>query len=148
MRTISATKRAYQSNKAGLVSSPTNPEVRLNELARLKDGWLNGKGRAINRNALNALARAFNKRFDRRLPLPHFYPTPEGGVQAEWTIGDCEISLEFTFPSLNAKFYAVRLFDKERKDPFLYQLNLDKDYNWKKLNELLSGVIGFFGAAS
>ena len=148
MRTINTTKRAYQSsNKAGLVSNPTNPEVRFNELARLQDGWLNGKGRAINRNALNALARAFNKHFDRRLPLPYFYPTPEGGVQAEWTIGDCEISLEFFLPSLATKLHAVSLLDKNKK-PFECQLNMQKNKNWKKLNELLTGVIGFFEARS
>ena len=92
------------------------------ELSQLKGGWLNGKGRAIDRNALNALVKAFGKHFDHSLPLPYLYPTAEGGVQAEWTIGDCEISLEFALPSLRAEFQAVRLFDKERKDPFGWRL--------------------------
>jgi hypothetical protein len=28
-------------------------------------------------------------------PHPHLYPTPEGGVQAEWAVGEYEISLMF-----------------------------------------------------
>lgn len=32
--------------------------------------------------------------FPDHLRLPYVYPTPEGGIQAEWTFNSTEISLE------------------------------------------------------
>ena len=84
--------------------------------------------------ALGVLIEMFDRRFDPNLPFPYMCSTALDRVHAEWTIGDCEISLEFSLPSLSAKLHAVSL--------------LDKNKNWKKLNELLTGVIGFFEARS
>lgn len=55
---------------------------RLEALAQRQDGWLHGKGRARDRAALTCLAQTFDEGFSPNLPLPHLYPTPEGGVQA------------------------------------------------------------------
>jgi len=63
-------------------------ESRLAALALLQDGWLDGEGRAIGRASLERLAKAFDKDFGQSLPQPYFYPTLEGGVRAEWTLGD------------------------------------------------------------
>ncbi len=75
---------------------PLDIETRLEELAQLQDGWLDGKGRAPDRASFIRLAQAFDERFSTDLPLPHLYPTPEGGVQAEWTLGPWEVSLEIS----------------------------------------------------
>jgi len=60
---------------------------RLLELETLSAGWLDGAGLPP---ALPALrnARAL-------LVPPRLYPTPEGGVQAEWTIGSYEFAVTF-----------------------------------------------------
>lgn len=97
--------------------------------------------------ALGVLIEMFDRRFDPNLPFPYMCSTALDRVHAEWTIGDCEISLEFSLPSLSAKLHAVSLLDKNKK-PFECQLNMQKNKNWKKLNELLTGVIDFFEARS
>ncbi len=62
--------------------------ARLIELGKLKDGWYDGHGKAP--------TRALLERTDAVLDLltslpglgePSLYPTPEGGLQAEWDLG-------------------------------------------------------------
>ena len=96
--------------------------------------------------ALGVLMEVFDKHFDHNLPSPYMCSTAVDRVHVEWTIGGCEISLEFALPSLRAEFQAVRLFDKEI--PFRWQLNLDKNEDWKILNELLTDVVCFFRTKS
>jgi hypothetical protein len=47
---------------------------RLADLAAIKDGWLDGEGKAITKNALAKAEELLN---------PHLFPTPEGGVSIE-----------------------------------------------------------------
>ena len=67
---------------------------RLDELRELKDGWIEGSGRAPDHSGLDWLTRSFEFYYPSSLGLPYAYPTPEGGIQFEWSIGTNEISLE------------------------------------------------------
>lgn len=115
---------------------PLDIETRLEELAELQDGWLDGKGRAPDRASLILLAQAFDERFDTDLPLPHLYPTPEGCVQAEWTLGHWELSLEITLPSLAADYQAVHTGTGETREQALL-LGAEDGSGWTMLNEAL-----------
>lgn len=60
-----------------------NSEDRLEELATLEEGWLDGRGDAISTHLIQLVR-------DRLLglegmPKPLLYPTPEGGIIVEWT---------------------------------------------------------------
>lgn len=68
--------------------------ARLDEFRDMKDGWLEGEGVAPSLEGLDWLATGFDRYFPDDLPLPYLYPTPEGGVQAEWSLSENEISLE------------------------------------------------------
>ena len=82
--------------------------ARLEGLAELKDGWLDGQGKALDANALRELAAAFDRHYDARLPLPYLYPTAEGNVQGEWTLPNgWEVSLEVELSSGQCEFQAV-----------------------------------------
>ena len=116
---------------------PLDIETRLEELAQLQDGWLDGKGRALDRASLIRLAQAFDERFSTNLPLPHLYPTPEGGVQAEWTLGPWEVSLEVALPSLAADYQAVHTATGETREQTL-SLAADDGTGWGALNEALA----------
>lgn len=63
---------------------------RLDELRTLRDGWLEGDGvtpdAVVVARVREVLARMLVDY--RELPRPKIYPTPEGGIQAEWMIGD------------------------------------------------------------
>lgn len=116
---------------------PLDIETRVEELAQLQDGWLDGKGSALDRTALMCLAQAFDERFGPELPLPYLYPTPEGGVQAEWTLGRWEVSLEITLPTLNADYQAVHTSTGETHEQALL-LAAEDGAGWTALNEALT----------
>ena len=54
-----------------------------------------GKGKAPGKQEFEWLGNTFETNFSPYLPLPYMYPTPEGGIMAEWTINKIrEISLD------------------------------------------------------
>lgn len=113
---------------------PLDVSARMEELAELKDGWLDGKGHAPESSALNWLARAFEVNFDPDLPLPYLYPTAEGGVQAEWSIDDWEVTLEVNLQEKTAEYQAMQL-PTRRCDERVLDLSVQDD--WRRLNENL-----------
>lgn len=69
---------------------------RMDELLRLPAGWLDGAGDALDkfhaervRDVLVAVVSVGD------IPSPRIFPTPDGAVEAEWTIGCWEISVTF-----------------------------------------------------
>lgn len=70
--------------------SPEDFAARVDELAALEDGWLDGGGVAPDVRMLRALAGVVtiaNERYG--APLPYAYPTEDGGVSLEW--GDLDV---------------------------------------------------------
>jgi len=116
---------------------PMGIEASLKALGELRDGWLDGYGYAPDRAALHQLASAVEERFDRDLPPPWLYPTPDGGVQAEWTLGDWAISLDISLPAFKADYQALNLRTDEQHD---VELALDTEAGWQKLNAALKAL--------
>ena len=108
--------------------------TRLETLAKLEEGWLDGKGYAPDKTQLAWLSTAFDTFYDPGLPLPYLYPTAEGGVQAEWSLGDWEISLEIDLAGQVAEWQALNLNTQACRDD---NLNLAKPEDWQKLNQNL-----------
>lgn len=113
---------------------PLDVETRLEELGALRDGWLNGKGTAFDRERLKALAETFDKNFDAALPLPHLYPTPEGGILAEWGINDWAVSLDVELANQTAQYEALNLLSEEAVE---FPVDLTVQAGWTALNEAL-----------
>ena len=110
-------------------------ETRLNELAQLQDGWLDGKGRALDCAGIKDLAEAFDKYFGPDLPLPRLYPTPEGGIQSEWTLGGWEVSLEIDLPTLVAEYQSMNMKTGEVHE---CEMKLVTKDDWSCLNNALA----------
>lgn len=70
---------------------PLDPTVRLDELRNLKD---EGHGKAPSSDGLDWLAEFFQDSYPADLPLPYLYPMEDGGISAEWEVGDKEIDVE------------------------------------------------------
>ncbi len=82
---------------------------RLLYLAHLRDGWLDGHGRAPSYVALDA-ARDLLMRLQERKELgamPGVFPTEEGGIQLEWASGDRVVSVEVT-PDFHLAVFGYR----------------------------------------
>lgn len=108
--------------------------LRLEQMASLKDGWLDGKGIAPDRDKLTWLSDLFDAHFDGNLPLPYLYPTAEGGVQAEWTLNGNEVSLEIDLENKQAQYQALNLKDDTCSE---LTFSLADQDGWNQLNEAL-----------
>lgn len=121
---------------------PLDLSVRLEELAVLKDGWLEGKGVAPSLTALQWLSQAFESSLPDDLPFPYAYPTPEGGVQLEWSLGEAEVSLEIDLLSHAGEWHALNLSNGEDTSR---TLNLDDSADWQwiqtQVRELSGGAV-------
>lgn len=106
-----------------------DPGARLNEFKMLKNGWLDGKGIAPEHRQLDWLVDAFDRHYSDALTLPYLYPTAEGGVQAEWSIGGWEISLEIALESHQGQWQALRMKDDAEESRTL-NLNEPSDWQW------------------
>ena len=70
--------------------------ARIEEIGRLEDGWLDGDGKAPKWAFLQRAERAVWHIVEATgLDRPHVYPTPEGGLQAEWEVRGVAFQVTF-----------------------------------------------------
>jgi hypothetical protein len=119
------------------ILDPLNVAARINELKLLKNGWLNGKGIAPTHNGLNWLVGALDYHFPDGLPLPHLYPTAEGGVRAEWSAKPHELSLSINLTARTGEWHTLNVDNDAEQSRKLY-LDDAKDWEW-----LISEVRGW-----
>ena len=118
---------------------PLDVAARMEDLAALQDGWLDGKGQAPEQAGLKWLAHEFEINFDLDLPLPYLYPTAEGGVQAEWSIGNWEVTLDIDLHNKMAEYQALHLTTQVCTE---CTWDLSKPADWKQLNAGLQKLSG------
>ena len=111
------------------VASRLNVARQLDDLRTLADGWLNGEGFAPPAAGLDWLAAAFADHFPDRLPLPRLYPTVEGGVQAEWKLGEHDVSLTIDLVAKSAYWHDLDLASDQDEDNDL-DLSDPKAWAW------------------
>ena len=118
---------------------PLDIGCQLGELKSLKDGWADGMqpaetwgtgyGKAPNPNGLDWLASRFGEHYPSGLPKPYLYPTPEGGVQAEWSLAANEISLEIDLATHSAAWHCLNL-DTDACDELVLDLDTAAAWRW------------------
>ena len=92
---------------------PLDVAARLDEFRDMRDGWLEGTGIAPSHAGLDWLAESFELFFPPYAPLPYTYPTPTGGVQMEWSLGNKELSLEVDIADYGAEWYSLDMVSLE-----------------------------------
>jgi hypothetical protein len=88
---------------------PRRPsDVRLDEIARTPAGWFEEGNPGPNMNAVERM-RGFVAMAtgDAGVPSPYLYPLPEGGITAEWTRGDWEISATVDAQTLHIELHGI-----------------------------------------
>lgn len=128
--------KAFESIEDVTALDPLDVTLRLESLSKLHDGWLDGTGLAPDKEQLKRLAAAFETRFDPELPLPYLYPTPEGGVQAEWSLneGAWSVTLEVALQDMEAEYQAMNLRTQQSEDQ---TFPLSTEDGWTALNQAL-----------
>lgn len=82
--------------------------VRLDELGRLPEGWLEGEGQSISREGLQRLTVVLDQLVNSKgLRPPFLYPTPDGQVRAEWSFKDHEVSATFDLANWEVWLHAA-----------------------------------------
>lgn len=113
--------------------------ARLEELQSLKNGWLEGKGLAPSSDGLDWLTKAFESNYPDELQLPFTYPTPEGGIQFEWGIGNWEATLEIDISGHKGEWHALNMeSDQEQVEEF----DLAKADGWRQLAKTIQQLTG------
>lgn len=84
-------------------------EAQLYEMRSMEDGWLEGAGLAPTNAGLDWLIGAFERGFPENAPPPHLYPTETGGVQAEWSLGPNEVTLEVDLNTHRGEWHALNV---------------------------------------
>lgn len=102
---------------------------RLDELKNLKDGWLDGKGVTPILTGVDWLTTAFSEYYPEDLSPPYLYPTAEGNILAEWSLGPHEISLEINLNQKTGQWHALKL-DADTHTERTLKLTLADDWNW------------------
>lgn len=112
---IGSFDRALQLQRVDEVRSvelldPLDPRVQVERLRQLREGWLDGeRGLAMSRSLLNQVEEWLDLHLAEDAPLPRLYPTPEGGVEAEWLVGRVDLSIEFDPITRRVQWHAMNL---------------------------------------
>lgn len=88
---------------------PLDPRVQLEKLKGFRAGWLDGEGTALSPALLARVGNWLEDYLSEDTPLPRLYPTPEGGVEAEWLIGRLDVSIEFDAAAGIVEWHAMDL---------------------------------------
>lgn len=110
---------------------PLDVDAQLDKISMLRDGWLDGEGDAPERAELEWFSARFDELYPSDLPLPHLYPTLDGGLQAEWSIRGFEMDLKVDLKS------HAGAWDETGPNDHTYglDLNLDERSDWERLGE-------------
>lgn len=118
---------------------PRDVPARLDELRLLRDGWFEGNGRAPTSAGIDWLSDKFTRAYSEDLPLPFVYPTPEGGIRLEWSLGSHDITLDIDLAEHVASLHA---FDLKSNEELEGKLNLDEPAEWARLIEQIQQIAG------
>ena len=118
---------------------PLDIDGQLQGLKDLQDGWADGMqsaetwgtgyGKAPSLDELDWLAGQFSECYPADLTKPYIYPTPEGGVQAEWSLATNEISLEVDLKTHSAEWHCLNL-DTGHCHERVLDLNTKDAWHW------------------
>ncbi|HAT48844.1 MAG: hypothetical protein HQL07_03800 [Nitrospirae bacterium] len=125
------------------ILDPLDVATQLDEFRSLKNGWLDGKGRAPSQEGLDWFSGQFEGNYPEVLPLPYIYPTAEGGVQAEWPLNGNEASLEVDFETHRGEWYCLNM-STDAEDDNTLNLNDAESWRWlaTRIRELAGGAKG------
>ncbi|MCC6186099.1 MAG: hypothetical protein IT256_02995 [Chitinophagaceae bacterium] len=129
---------SFESIEQISIIDPLDVIYRLDEISLLEDGWLNGEGVAPTKDGLDWFANMFEGNFDKNLPLPFIFPTPEGGIQAEWSLDGYDISLNINLESKDSNYHELNFLNDADIE---LKFALGNPEDWRKLNLTLNKLV-------
>ena len=108
---------------------PLDVPARLDEFRSLKDGWLEGKGLAPSHTGLEWLSLSFDHRYPDDLSLPYLYPTEDGGIRMEWSLGMSEVSLDINLETHHGYWHKLNL-ESDSDEELTFDLDDNAGWDW------------------
>jgi hypothetical protein len=110
--------------------------ARMDELGKLRRGWLgNNEGRQIDPEVVESLGELLVQHLG-DLDLPRLYPAENGGVEAEWTCGSLDVSMEIEPDGSSA---CVHVLDLQTDKDYEFQIaDLHAEGSLDQLREVLT----------
>lgn len=109
--------------------------AKFDALGALKDGWLDGAGKAPDGEALAEISERMVATFPESLPLPAIVPTPEGNLLLEWSVaGDPSADLDLV--SRRAYFHCFEPDGSDTEKEF----DLATEDTWSEFFAYLSRI--------
>ena len=108
---------------------PLDVPARLDEFRQMTDGWLDGEGVAPHSDQLDWLAKAFDLNYPDDLPLPHTFPTPEGRIEMEWSLGSHSAALEVDLAERRGDWLSYG-DDSAQEEARSLDLNVHDNWSW------------------
>ena len=115
--------------------NPLDLPARLEVLAQLRDGWLDGEGSVLPAAGLAWLSKAWVEQWLEALPRPHAYLTPEGFVQLEWSTTLASTWVEINTERQTGNLLVSRTADGEILDEALFDLSTAE--GWRSIQSAL-----------
>ena len=118
---------------------PLDIDRQIDRLTRLEPGWLTGDSESLSNEGLLWLRDALQTQISfGDSTMPHLYPTEEGGVQAEWSLGSVSADLNIDLSNHRAIWGWSDLSTNEHGER---ELNLDLETDWQWLEETLTTMM-------
>lgn len=119
---------------------PLDVAARLDEFRGMQNGWLEGDGLAPSSSGMDWLSESFDRYFPDKAPLPHTYPTVDGGIRMEWSQGDDVFILEVDLDAHKGDFL---WFSRASEDDLEKILDLDASSHWDWFSsEIIKKLVG------
>ena len=113
---------------------------RIDDLLQLKKGWLDGRGVSLSPEGCQQITDGFDFLFNKNLPLPFLFPTPEGGLSLEWDVEDRSMVMEVDLFTLDATYQLLFYGDDDldREGTISLKHDRQESYGWDQLNLLIT----------
>lgn len=112
---------------------PQDIGYRVEELSQLADGWLDGEGVAPKLEGLSWFQQTWQTCIDVDVRLPFLYPTPTGGLSAEWDGTAARASLDVDLEKKTGQWISRSESDVTVAE----ELNLANEDAWRRLGSLI-----------
>lgn len=125
------------------IHSPDTLDVpySLELFKELEDGWLDGEqGTAPDPSGLDWLGNIFIRHYPDNLPLPHTYPTPEGGIQMEWSYKKSYIEFEIDLTTRKGEWFRYETSNDDKD--YICEIDLEQPDDWKLIVNDMKALIG------
>ena len=128
-----------------IIETPSNISRQLDDIRALKNGWLDGEGRAPSQSGIDWIESRLYRYLPADLPRPYLYPTEVGGVQLEWSIESNEVSVEINLESHLGVWHQLDLKSQRDLQPLderEREFNLDQSSAWEWIIRQINSMRG------